>query len=103
MAQLNITLNQDEILQLLGDGGGEAFRTLLQESVNAVLRAESDEQLGAARYERTESRTDSRNGTRERPLTTRLGTIELKVPRHRDQPFRTMLFENYKRDRKSVV
>ena len=103
MAQLNITLNQDEILQLLGDGGGEAFRTLLQESVNAVLRAESDEQLGAARYERTESRTDSRNGTRERPLTTRLGTIELKVPRHRDQPFRTMLFENYKRSEAALI
>ena len=103
MAQLNITLNQEEILQLLGDSGGDAFRALLQESVNAVLRAESDEQLRAGRYERTEERSDYRNGTRERPLTTRIGTIELAVPRHRNQPFRTMLFENYRRSEAALV
>lgn len=103
MARINITLDQDEILRLLGDSGGEAFRTMLQESVNAVLRAESDEQLRAGRYERTEERTDMRNGTRERPLTTRIGTIELKVPRHRGQPFRTMLFENYSRSEAALV
>ena len=51
MARLNITLDQGEMLQLLGDSGGDAFRALLQESVNAVLRAESDEQLRAGRYE----------------------------------------------------
>lgn len=103
MAHLNITLDQDEILRLLGDSSGEAFRTLLQESVNAVLRAESDEQLRAGRYERTEERTDMRNGTRERPLTTRIGTIDLKVPRHRGQPFKTMLFENYSRSEAALV
>ncbi|MGN1361811.1 MAG: IS256 family transposase [Eggerthellaceae bacterium] len=103
MAQLNITLDQDEILRLLGDSGGDAFRRLLEASVNAVLRAESDAQLGAARYERTDERTDSRNGTRERPLVTRLGTIELKVPRHRSQPFKTLVFENYKRSEAALV
>ena len=40
MAQLNITLNQDEILQLLGENSNEAFKTLLQESLNSVLKAE---------------------------------------------------------------
>lgn len=103
MAQLNITLDQEEILRLLADSGGDAFRELLQASVNAVLRIESDEQIGAARYERSPERADSRNGTRERPLTTRVGTIELAVPRHRNQPFRTMLFENYKRSEAALV
>lgn len=45
MAQLNITLNQDEILQLLSADREDAFRTLLQESLNSVLKAESQEQL----------------------------------------------------------
>jgi len=36
MAQLNITLNQDEILQLLSADRVDAFRTLLQESLNSV-------------------------------------------------------------------
>jgi putative transposase len=71
MAQLNLILNQDEILQLLRDNRDEAFTKLLQESLNRVLLAESEEQLKAKPYERTDDRTDSRNGTRERSLITR--------------------------------
>lgn len=103
MAQLNITLNQDEVLQMLGDDTGNAFRVLLQETLNGVLQAESAEQLRAGRYERTELRTDSRNGTRRRPLTTRIGTIELEVPRHRDVPFRSLVFDNYSRSEGALV
>ena len=103
MAQLNITLNQDEILVLLQNNSGEAFKKLLEESLNSVLLAESAEQLHAAPYERTEERTDSRNGSRERSLNTRIGRITLKVPRHRGQPFKTMIFENYSRSEAALV
>lgn len=103
MAQLNITLNQDEILQLLGNDPGDAFRKLLQESLNAVLKAESAAQLGAEPYERTEERKDSRNGFRERGLTTRIGHIVLQVPRHRSQPFKTLIFENYSRSEAALI
>ena len=61
MAQLNITLNQDEIQALLLEDQGEAFKKILQTSLNQILRTESAEQLKAAPYERTEERTDSRN------------------------------------------
>ena len=103
MAQINLTLDQDEVLRLLSADRGDAFRALLQETLNGVLRAESAEQLHAEPYERTEERTDSRNGTRRRPLTTRLGTIELAVPRHRNVPFRTLLFDNYQRSEAALV
>lgn len=103
MAQLNITLNQEEILQLLANNSGDAFKKLLQESLNSVLKAESAEQLQAAPYERTDGRTDSRNGTRERELTTRIGRITLRVPRHRNAPFKTMVFENYARSEAALV
>lgn len=103
MAQLNITLNQDEILSLLSDDRNEAFKKLLQESLNSVLQAESKEQLNAEPYERTEERTDSRNGTRERTLVTRIGTILLTVPRHRNEPFKTMIFDNYTRSEASLI
>ena len=103
MAQLNITLNQDEILQLLGNDRDEAFRTLLQNSLNNILKAESAEQLKAAPYQRTKERTDSRNGTRERTLLTRIGNIELQVPRHRNQPFKTMVFDNYSRSEAALI
>ena len=36
MAQLNITLNQEEILQLLRESSPDAFKNLLQESLNRV-------------------------------------------------------------------
>lgn len=103
MAQLNITLNQDDILLLLNNDRNEAFRQLLQNSLNSILKAESEEQLHAAPYERTEDRTDSRNGTRERSLSTRIGKIELQVPRHRNVPFKTMVFDNYTRSEAALI
>ena len=103
MAQLNITLNQDEVLQLLADNSGNAFRVLLQNTLNSVLKAESAEQLHVQPYERSEKRTDSRNGTRTRALTTRIGTIDLVVPRHRNVPFKTLVFENYKRSEAALI
>lgn len=103
MAQLNITLNQEEILSLLQENSGDAFKKLLQESLNAVLKAESTEQLKAEPYERTENRTDSRNGSRERTLCTRIGSIPLTVPRHRYSPFKTMIFDNYCRSEAALV
>ena len=66
MAQINITLNQDEILQLLSNNREDAFKKLLQDSLNSILQAESTEQLKADKYERSQERTDSRNGSRER-------------------------------------
>ena len=103
MAQLNITLNQEEILQLLSSNREDAFKSLLTECLNGVLQAESTAQLGAEPYERSETRSDSRNGSRDRQLNTRIGTITLKVPRHRDKPFHTLVFENYSRSEAALV
>lgn len=103
MAQLNITLNQAEILLLLSEDRDKTFRKLLESSLNALLKAESAEQLGAEPYERTDDRVDSRNGVRERDLVTRIGTITLKVPRHRNRPFKTMMFENYSRSEAALI
>lgn len=103
MAQLNITLNQEEMLQLLSGNSKEAFKKLLEESLNQILQAESTAQLHAAPYDRTEGRTDYRNGTRERALNTRIGRITLKVPRHREQPFKTMIYENYSRSEQALI
>ncbi len=103
MAQLNITLNQEEILLLLSENREETFRKLLESSLNSILQAESKEQLGAERYERSSERRDSRNGVRERPLTTRIGRIILQVPRHRNQPFKTLIFDNYSRSEAALI
>ena len=104
MAQLNITLNQEEILQLLSADRNAAFAKLLQDSLNSILKAESTEQLKAEPYERSEERTGSRNGFRDRPLTTRIGQITLKVPKHRNgEAFKTFVFDNYCRSEAALI
>lgn len=103
MAQLNITLNQEGIQALLLEDQGEAFKKILQSSLNRILQAESAEQLKAGPYERSEERTDSRNGSRDRDLNTRIGKITLHVPRHRNVPFKTLVFENYSRSEAALV
>lgn len=103
MAQLNITLNEEEILHLMQTDRTDAFKKILETSLNQFLKAESKEQLNAERYERTEVRTDSRNGSYTRTLTTRLGTITLAVPRHRNIPFKSMVFDNYSTSEAALI
>ena len=50
-----------------------------------------------------QERTDSRNGVRTRELKPRIGRLTMSVPRHRNQPFRTMLFENYPRSEQALL
>ena len=103
MAQVHLTLNREEILEVLTGDRNEALKFLLERILNEIMKAESEEQLGASMHERTAERQDYRNGTRERQLTTRIGKLTLQVPRHRTEPFHTMLFENYKRSEASLI
>ena len=50
MAQLNITLNQEEIQALLLEDPEEGFKKILQACLNKILQVESAEQLKAAPY-----------------------------------------------------
>ena len=104
MAQLHITLDT-EILQKLFLTGerDEAMSKLLEMIFNEILAEQSKEQLGAEPYERTDSRTAYRNGTRERQLNTRVGTLNLNVPRHRNGTFSTVLFERYQRSEQALL
>ena len=90
-------------LKLLLEDQGEAFKKILQTSLNKILQTESTEQLKAEPYERSEERTDSRNGSRDRGLNTRVGRITLQVPRHRNVPFKTLVFDNYSRSEAALV
>lgn len=103
MTQVNITLSHEEVLQVLSGNRDDAFKLLVTRILNAVMLAESEEQLGASMHERTEDRQDYRNGIRERTLNTRIGSLTLEVPRHRSQPFHTMVFENYQRSEASLI
>ena len=103
MAQLHFTLDYDFLIGLFSESKDEAFAKLMEALLNQVLKAESSEQLGVENYQRSNSRKDYRNGTRTRSLVTRVGRLELEVPRHRNVPFKTVLFENYQRNEQALI
>ena len=77
----------------------EGVRVLAQE----LMELELAEHVGAERHERTAERSGYRNGYRERPWDTRVGSIELRVPRVRDGSFFPSLLEPRRRAEKALV
>ncbi|HHX92349.1 MAG TPA: IS256 family transposase [Clostridiales bacterium] len=103
MSQIDITLDRETLIASFAEDYNKALTYLLTVLLNAIMRAESEEQLGAAKHERSPERKDYRNGTRDRPLTTRIGRIILQVPRHRNVPFETMIFDQYQRSEAALL
>lgn len=101
MATIEIHFDDEKIHDLLG--GDDVFGALMQGSLNDFLQAEMTEHVGAERGERTEKRLGHRNGSYRRGLTTRVGRLELEVPRDRKGTFSTELFARYQRSEKALV
>ena len=98
---LQVSFNEETLREvLIGDKGAEV---LLQTVMNKILQAEMTEHLGAEPGEQTDDRRGYRNGSYERSLTTRIGSLKLEVPRDRDGTFQTELFERYQRSEKALV
>jgi len=93
-----IEINNSEIQDHLG----ELVRGTVEETLNSMLDAEADNLCHAARYERTEARTDTRAGYYSRNLQTKAGDVTLKVPKLRQQKFETAIIERYRRRESSV-
>jgi transposase-like protein len=81
----------------------DVMKVLLKEALQEVLDAEMTEFLGADRNERSAERTGYRSGYYSRGLVTRIGKLELRVPRDRSGEFSTALFERYQRSEKALV
>jgi len=87
---------------LLGNDQG-ALQGLVREALEQILESEMMEALGAASGERSEERLGYRAGHYRRALITRIGKLELRVPRDRDGRFSTELFARYQRSEKALV
>ena len=84
-------------------GDGDLMKALMKEALQEVLEGEMTEFLGAAPSERSETRSGYRAGYYHRGLVTRIGKLELRVPRDRSGEFSTALFERYARSEKALV
>ncbi len=59
------------------------MRHLLQSIINSLLSADADAVVGAEYGQPTAGRLAQRNGYRHRPLDTRVGTLDVAVPKLR--------------------
>jgi transposase-like protein len=67
------------------------------------MEAEVSAQIGAERYERTAERTAQRNGYRARPWDTRLGSLELAIPKLRTGSYFPSWLEPRRRAEQALV
>ena len=67
----------------LSQASPDLMRGLLTTFVNALLSAQADAVCGASFGERSPERVNSRNGYRHRDLDTRVGTLDIAVPKLR--------------------
>ncbi len=71
--QYQITLSQEDLHGLFS--GDEGLARLMEKVLNQVLQFEATEAVGALPYDRTAGRCGYRNGNRDRPLPTRVGSL----------------------------
>ncbi len=82
----------------------DGLRTMLTEMVNVLMGAEVDAVCGAGYGERSADRANSRNGYRARPWDTRVGSIDLQIPKLRQGSyFPTWLLEPRRRAEKALT
>jgi len=84
-------------------GDRDLMKALMKEALQEVLEGEMTDFLGAAPSERAEGRQGYRAGYYGRNLVTRIGKLELRIPRDRSGEFSTALFERYARSEKALV
>ena len=63
------------------EGDIDFLRDGVRVLTQALMEIEVSQHLGADKHERTPERTGQRTGYREREWDTRVGTVELRVPR----------------------
>ena len=62
---------------------GDFLRTVAEAVLQLIMETDVEGVIGAGRHERAEGRVTYRNGYRDRPFDTRLGTLNLRVPKLR--------------------
>ena len=97
MPKVELNLEDDELKELLLGDRDKAMQSIMAKILDEILKSEATEQIKAKAYERSDERTNSRNGYRVRQLTTRVGSLELHVPKLRHGNFSTQLFKRYQR------
>ena len=82
----------------------DGLKGLLELLLNAAMRGEVSEQLGAERHERNPQRQGWRNGAKPRKLKTRVGELALSVPQVRNcEPYHPSMFARWQHSERALL
>ncbi|MFV2045548.1 MAG: IS256 family transposase [Anaerolineales bacterium] len=93
----------DYVRKIGADLDGDFLRESVQLLTQMLIELEAEDQIGAAKYERSPNRKAHRNGYRERMWETRVGEIPLSIPKLREGTFFPSLLEPRKRSEKALL
>ena len=96
-------LDRSALLGILAQQPDDVLQDLMGRVAQAAIEAQFHEFIGAEHYERSDERKDHRNGFRNRSVDTRMGSIDLRIPRAREGNFVPPLVEHRKRSERALV
>ena len=92
------------LFDLLQKSGDTTFlRDVMEMALQRLMTFEVEGLCGAGRHERSAERLNHRNGYRERALETRLGTLDLKIPKLRQGSYFPAFLEPRKTAERALV
>jgi len=92
-----------ELLELLVEHGFEGMAQAMQTLFNEAMKLERSQVLEARPYERTPQRRGYANGYKPKTLHTRIGTLELAVPKTRNVEFYPSVLERGTRSERALA
>jgi transposase-like protein len=90
-----------ELLAKAGDG--DFLRSVAEAVMQLIMEADVEGMIGAGRHERSAARTTTRNGYRDRTLDTRLGSLQLRIPKLRQGSYFPPFLEPRRTTEKALV
>jgi transposase-like protein len=92
------------LAELLAKAGDNDFlRSVAEAVVQLLMETDAEGLIGAGRHERTVERQTYRNGYRDRAYDTRLGTLQLRIPKLRQGSYFPPFLEPRKTTEKALV
>jgi transposase-like protein len=99
-----MTIDRMQLAELIEKGAdGDVLKEMIAFIANRMMEMEVESRTGAAHGERSASRTNQRNGYRERDWETRAGTIALAIPRLRKGSYFPSFLEARRLSEKALV
>src|SRR6266699_1400308 len=90
-----------ELLEKAGDG--DFLRAVAEAVLQLLMESDVEGVIGAGRYERSGERATWRNGYRDRTLDTRLGSLQLRIPKLRQGSYFPPFLEARKSSEKALI